>query len=74
MSTNSYNPQTALKFETEVHEHGRIELNVPYAPGARVVVFVVQEPADAMDDLVAAAQSSLDFWDNPYDDRDWNNA
>ncbi len=35
---------------------------------------VVQEPADTMDDLVAAAQSSLDFWDNPYDDQDWNNA
>ncbi len=74
MSTNSCNPQTALKFEAEVHEHGRIELTVPYAPGARVVVFVVQEPADAMDDLVAAAQSSLGFWDNPYDNQDWNNA
>ena len=74
MSTNSYHPHAALKFEAEVREEGRIELTVPYAPGAHVVVFVVQEPADAMDDLVTAAQTSLDFWDNPYDDQDWNNA
>ena len=26
------------------------------------------------DDLIQAAQSSLDFWDNPFDDEDWNNA
>jgi hypothetical protein len=74
MSANSSNPQPALKFEAEVHEQGRLELTVPYAPGARVVVFVVPEHPDAMDDLVAAAQTSLDFWDNPYDDEDWDNA
>ena len=32
--------------------------------------FVVEEP-DALNDLFAA-QSSLGFWDNPYDDEDWN--
>jgi len=26
----------------------------------------------AGDDPIAAAQSSLDFWDNPFDDEDWN--
>jgi len=26
------------------------------------------------DDLLSAAQSSLDFWNNPYDDEDWNYA
>jgi hypothetical protein len=25
-------------------------------------------------DLLKAAQSSLDFWDNPFNDEDWNNA
>jgi hypothetical protein len=74
MSADSCHPQAALKFEAEVREHGRIELTVPYAPGARVVVFVMQEPSEEMNDLVAAAQSSLDFWDNAFDDRDWNNA
>jgi len=67
-------PQTALKYEVEVLEHGRVELTVPFSPGARVAVFVIEEPPDALDDLVSAAQSNLDFWDNPYDDEDWNNA
>ena len=26
------------------------------------------------DDLLSAAESSLDFWDNPFDDEDWNDA
>ena len=30
--------------------------------------------AYAGDDLIAAAQSSLDFWDDPFDDEDWNEA
>jgi predicted nucleotidyltransferase len=37
-------------------------------------IFVVEEPADRFDDLLAAAESSLAFWDNPYDDEDWNHA
>ncbi len=67
-------PQTALKYEAEVHEGGRVELTVPFSPGARVAVFVIEESFEATHDLVSAAQSSLDFWDNPYDDEDWNNA
>jgi hypothetical protein len=66
--------QTALKYELEVEEDGRVELHVPFPPGARITVFVIEEPADTFDDLVAASQSSLDFWDNPFDDEDWNNA
>jgi hypothetical protein len=27
-----------------------------------------------LEDLIAAAVSSTDFWDNPEDDEDWNNA
>jgi hypothetical protein len=74
MSANSCHPQAALKFETEVHEQGRVEVTVPYAPGAHVVVFVLPESFDTTEDLVAAAQTTLDFWDNPYDDEDWDNA
>ena len=74
MSIDSHQPQAALRYEAEVREQGRIELTVPFSPGARVVVFVIEEPADVVDDLVAAAQTSLGFWDNPYDDQDWNNA
>jgi len=39
-----------------------------------VTVFVIEEPAEAFNDLLSAAESSLDFWDNPFDDKDWNNA
>jgi hypothetical protein len=66
-------PHTALKYDVEVQEHGKVELTVPFSVGARVAVFVVQE-SDEFSDLVAAAENNLGFWDNPYDDEDWNNA
>lgn len=31
------------------------------------------EDGDGFADLVSASQSSLGFWDHPWDDRDWNN-
>lgn len=65
---------TAFKYEAEVKETGRVELNVPLPPGARVTVFIIEEPEDRFEDLLSSAQSSLDFWDNPADDEDWNNA
>lgn len=67
-------PQTALKYEVEVMEEGRVELHVPFPHGARIVVFVIEETGESFDDLLAAAQSSLDFWDNSFDDEDWNHA
>ncbi len=67
-------PQTALKYDVEVNEEGRVELHVPFSPGERLVIFVVKEAADNFDDLLEAAQNNLDFWDNPFDDEDWNNA
>ena len=67
-------PQTPLKFEAEVSQEGRIELVVPFPAGARVVVFVIEQSEDGSADLLSAAQSSLKFWDNRYDDEDWNNA
>jgi hypothetical protein len=66
--------QTALKYEAQVTPDGRIDLPVSLPAGSNVVIFVVQQPDDDFADLVAASQSSLDFWDNPVDDEDWNNA
>ena len=73
-------PQTALKYDVKVVEKGRLNLRVPLPVGARVTVFVIEEMkmierfTDSFDDLLAASQSSLGFWDNPFDDEDWNNA
>jgi len=67
-------PQTALKYDVQVMEKGRVELHVPFAPGVRVTVVVIRESPDAFDDLLSAAESSLDFWDNPFDDEDRNDA
>ena len=64
----------AFKYDMEVKEEGRVELSVPLPPGARVTVFVIEESGEKFDDLMSAAQSSIDFWDNPLDDEDWNNA
>ena len=55
-------------------DHGRVELSLPYAGGARVTIIVIPEPQEQFPDLVAASTSSLAFWDNPLDDEDWNAA
>jgi len=65
--------QTALKYDVEVKQDGRVDLEVPFPAGVRVTVFVV-ESEDAFRDLLTASGSSLDFWNNPFDDEDWNNA
>ena len=67
-------PQTALKYEAQVSLDGRLELSVLLPPGANVVVFVIPQSADYFADPVGASQTGLDFWDNPVDDDDWNNA
>ena len=74
MAETALMPQTALKYDVEVVEEGRLELHGPFLPGERIVVFVMKEAADVFDDLLEAAHSSLNFWDNPFDDEDWNNA
>jgi hypothetical protein len=66
--------QTALKYDTEVKDGGRLELDVPLAPGVHVTVFVIEAPNGDSHDLLSASQSSLEFWDNSFDDEDWNNA
>ncbi len=65
--------QTALKYDLEVKENGRVELDLPFPAGAHVTIFVV-ESENVFDNLLAASASSTDFWNNPLDDEDWNNA
>jgi hypothetical protein len=63
-----------VKYRLQVDDHGRVELDVPFAPGARVVVLVAPDRGEGIADLTTAAESSLGFWDNPLDDEDWNDA
>jgi hypothetical protein len=65
--------QTALKYDVAVEEDGRVEFSVPFLAGAHLTVFVI-EANDVFNDLLTAAESSVDFWNNPFDDEDWNNA
>jgi hypothetical protein len=67
-------PEKALRYEVEVRERGQVEFTVPFSPGSRVVVLVFEESEDSFGDLLDAAQASLNFWDNPLDDEDWNRA
>jgi hypothetical protein len=64
-------PRTAWTFDAEVGEQGQITLQTPLPPRARVEVIVLPR-ANEFADFAAAAQSSLDFWDNSLDDEDWN--
>ncbi len=64
----------AYKFQTNVGPGGKVELNVPLPPGTNVEVLVFSPETGDFGDLVGAAASSTDFWDNPLDDEDWNNA
>jgi hypothetical protein len=66
--------QPLLKFECEVPSDGRIELQLPLPAASHVTVYVVETAESGFTDLTAASASSTDFWDNPEDDEDWNDA
>jgi hypothetical protein len=66
--------QKAIKLEATVNAEGKVELALPLAPGTHVEIVVLAPEEETFDDLVEAASSSTDFWDNPLDDEDWNNA
>ncbi|PXF55404.1 MAG: DUF2281 domain-containing protein [Candidatus Methanogaster sp.] len=66
--------QTALKYDMEVSDGGMLELKTPLSKGTRVVLFVVREFPDDFSDLTEASESTLEFWDNPIDDEEWNDA
>jgi hypothetical protein len=63
-----------LRYDFEVPSDGRIEVQLPLAAGSQVTVYVVQQGTSTFDDLLASSVSSTDFWDNPEDDEDWNDA
>ena len=66
-------PQEAVKYETTGDEDGRIALSLPLPAGTHVELFVVNLTDEAAE-LTAAAESSLQFWEHPWDDEDWNDA
>ena len=66
--------QTTLKYKMEVSDGGRLELKPPISKGTLVVRFVVREFPDNFSDLMQASESTLEFWDNPIDDEEWNDA
>ena len=61
-----------LRYDLAVPPDGRIELQVPALAGAHVTVIVVEQDQAALAELLAASESSTDFWNNPEDDEDWN--
>jgi hypothetical protein len=67
-------PQNVYKFDTKVGPAGKLDLTIPIPEGTRVEVLVLAPIRDEFEDLVSAAASSTEFWDNPYDDEDWNDA
>jgi hypothetical protein len=65
----------AFKYETEILAGGKLELTTPLPAGCRVEVLVLQEATeDLTADVMHMASSSHDFWNNPIDDAEWNNA
>src|SRR5689334_18517898 len=74
ISASMESSHSPFRYELEVGVDGRLEVAVPLPAGAHVTVFVVEQPADEFADFVASAGSSLEFWDNPFDDEDWDAA
>jgi hypothetical protein len=66
--------QSAYKFETQIGPGGKLDLTTSIPEGTRVEVLVLAPVKDQFEDLLSAAVSSTEFWDNPYDDEDWDNA
>lgn len=67
-------PHSGIQLDAMVDTDGRVEVSVPFPAGTPVVVSVIERAEEDAGDLQAAAQSRLDFWDNPLDDEDWNRA
>ena len=66
----------ALRFETRVAPNGTVRLpRMRLKKGTHVeVIVLVREREDEFTDLTRAAATTLDFWDNPIDDKVWNDA
>jgi len=66
--------QLPMRFDMQVPPDGRVEVQLPLAAGSQVTMLVFEKSAADFDDLLSASTTSTDFWDNPEDDEDWNNA
>jgi hypothetical protein len=71
---NFMSSDSTLRYEFEVPDSGLLEVAVPLPAGSHVTVYVVESAREELEELVAMANSSTEFWDNPFDDEDWNNA
>lgn len=65
--------QLPLRYDIDVPPSGRIELQLPLPTASHVTVYVVEEQRE-FDELLTASSTSTDFWNNPEDDEDWNDA
>ncbi len=66
--------QNTYRFDAVVGANGKLDISVPCPIGTKVAVMVMECHDDDCSDLLAASSTSLDFWDNEWDDEDWNNA
>jgi hypothetical protein len=66
--------QLPLRFDLQVPPDGRVEVQLPLSAGSQVTLYVVEKSDADFNDLLAASTTSTDFWNNPEDDEDWNNA
>jgi hypothetical protein len=65
----------AIKHYTQIKEDGTLELpKLPFKRGTAVEVIILPIEQEESAQLLKAAETSLDFWDNSIDDETWNDA
>ncbi len=57
-----------------VYQNGQVLLQekVEFTQQVKVIVTFLEETTENFDDFLTATQSSLDFWNNSFDDEAWN--
>ncbi len=64
----------AMRYVTKVDAEGEIALpRLQLKQGTPIEVIVLISEDESLD-LLAASETSLDFWNNPIDDEVWNDA
>ena len=74
MKTDKTPRHIELDEKMEVSDGDRLELKNPLSKRIRVVLFVVRESPVNFSDLMQASESTLEFWDYPIDEGEWNDA
>ena len=63
------------KYDVRIQKDGTLELkHLPFKKGMHVEVVLMEREEDDLSDLLRASTTTLDFWDNPIDDEEWNDA